>query len=123
MTTFNKLAKRVKQSHLRGGLRDVVDVALSQLAQSSKREIEESGSRLSADHYARIYERRAKNPHPAVKAIPGLLVSLENFRRESGNLELVLCLLDSGRAAFWFSEAGDIVGCMLLGSAHSEAAS
>jgi hypothetical protein len=122
MTTPEELVERVKQAYLRGDLRDAVDLSLAQLGQSSKREIEASGSRLPADHYARIYERRAKNPNPAVKAIPGLLVSLENFRCESGNLELILCLLDSGSVAFWFSETGDIVGCMQLGSAHSESA-
>jgi hypothetical protein len=122
MKTPEELVKRVRQAHLRGGLHDVVDTSLARVAQSSKCEIEESESRLSAEHYARIYERRAENPHPAVKAIPGLLVSLENFRSESGNLELVLCSLDVGRVAFWFSESGEIVGCMLLGSVHSEAA-
>jgi hypothetical protein len=116
MKSRSELIERVKRANMQGDLRTVVAQAIERISGSAQCKIDASESRLPAAHYARIYQRRANNPTPAVKDIPGLLASLENFSTEHGNLELLSCSLDNGSVAFWFSDKGDIVGCMLLAS-------
>jgi len=119
MTTRDDLLHRLKEASIRGPLRTVVDDAIGLITKSAICEVKATGSRQSAAHYAFVYQRRADNPNPAVRAIPGLLASLENFKSESGSLEMIACSLDSRSIATWFSENGEIVGCMLLGSARA----
>jgi len=117
MTTRNELLLRLKQATVKGSLKTVFDDAIDRITNSTTCEVEATDVRQSATHYAFIYQRRADNPNPTVSAIPGLLPSLENFKGENGNLEMIVCSSDSGSVAIWFSETGNVVGCILLGFA------
>lgn len=117
MTTRTDILHRLEHAPVRANLVAVQREAVNLIVHSAICEVAGSKSRLSAAHYAGIYKRRADNPDPAVKAIPGLLLSLENFLNETGNLELVSCTLDGGSIiALWFAAEDELLGCMLPAS-------